>query len=744
MQTYSKPIADSVASLLTQRKAKIASAAALSFAAALLIRSRKSTEQKKQNESHLHSKNPALERVLLPFSQKSLQKPPKALLAHTSLETIRQHKRFFKPVDTLQKVGVNNEFFRQLKAIFKIILPTFRTKEALLIVLHSIFLVLRTWLSVVVARLDGRIVKNLVAADGRKFALSLVEWFAIAIPATYTNSMIRYLQSKLSIGFRTRLTRYVHDLYLDDKNAFYRIINLDNRIQGADQFITTDIAKFCDTLASLYSNLAKPLLDTVIFNYQLTKSIGAAGMVGLFVNYIITARLLRAVTPSFGKLAAIEAKLEGDFRGAHTRLITNAEEIAFYNGAELEHSILNRTYIRLIKHINSIYKIRITYNMFEDFLIKYVWSAFGLGMCAIPVFLPEWAGAVAPVKDGDSPESGRTKGFITNKRLMISLSDAGGRMMYSYKELAELAGYTSRVYNLLSVLHSLHGDEFQSVESAQGEYTLDKIRGKINETFNGIEFQHAPIVTPAPGNERGGDLLVKDLNLTVKPGEHLLITGPNGVGKTAIARVIAGLWPLFSGSLAKPNIDDIFYIPQRPYLSLGTLRDQIIYPHSHEDMLRDGRTDSELMDILKVVHLAYIPDREGGWETKKEWKDVFSGGEKQRVGMARMFYHQPKFAVLDECTSAVSTDVEGLMYNHAKDTGITLVTISHRPALFRYHQHLLRLTGENGAWETETIGTKEQQLSLEKEIQALQNQLNEVEGMKSRLQAIDTELSLKM
>jgi ATP-binding cassette, subfamily D (ALD), peroxisomal long-chain fatty acid import protein len=158
------------------------------------------------------------------------------------------------------------------------------------------------------------------------------------------------------------------------------------------------------------------MLDTVIFNYQLTKSIGAAGMVGLFINYIITARLLRAVTPSFGKLAAIEAKLEGDFRGAHTRLITNAEEIAFYNGADLEHSILNRTYLRLISHINSIYKIRITYNMFEDFLIKYVWSAFGLGMCAIPVFLPEWAGAVVPLKDGDSPESGRTKGFITNKR----------------------------------------------------------------------------------------------------------------------------------------------------------------------------------------------------------------------------------------------------------------------------------------------------------------------------------------
>ncbi|CAM0139807.1 ATP-binding cassette long-chain fatty acid transporter pxa1 [Umbelopsis sp. WA50703] len=744
MQTFSKPVAETVASVLTQRKAQLASAAVLSFAGAVLVNSRKRQADQKKNDVHLHSRNEAVERVLLPFSQQSIRKPPKTLLAITSQETIRQHKRFFKPVDTLQKVGVNKEFIRQLKAIAKIIMPSFKTKEFLLIVLHSIFLVLRTWLSVVVARLDGRIVKNLVAANGRAFAMSLVEWFAIAIPATYTNSMIRYLQSKLSIGFRTRLTRYVHDLYLDDKNAFYRIINLDNRIQGADQFITTDIAKFCDTLASLYSNLAKPLLDTVIFNYQLTKSIGMAGMVGLFVNYMVTARLLRAVTPSFGKLAAIEAKLEGDFRGAHTRLITNAEEIAFYNGADLEHSILEKTYMRLIKHINSIYKIRITYNMFEDFLIKYVWSAFGLGMCAIPVFLPEWAGAVVPVKDGDSPESSRTKGFITNKRLMISLSDAGGRMMYSYKELAELAGYTSRVYNLLSVLHSLHADEFQSSENPDAQYTLDNIQGKTITNYNGIEFKQAPIVTPAPGNERGGEMLVNDLNVTVKPGEHLLITGPNGVGKTAVARVIAGLWPLFTGSLAKPNTDDIFYIPQRPYLSIGTLRDQVIYPHSHEDMLREGRTDKELLDILEVVHLAYIPDREGGWETKKEWKDVFSGGEKQRMGMARMFYHQPKFAVLDECTSAVSTDVEGLMYNHAKDTGITLITISHRPALFRYHQHLLRLTGDHGAWEMETIGTKEQQLSLDKEIQALQSQLKEVETMRTRLQAIDSELSLKV
>ncbi|EIE91205.1 hypothetical protein G6F46_003719 [Rhizopus delemar] len=637
-----------------------------------------------------------------------------------------------------QKLGVNKQFLQQLESIATILFPNWYTKEVLLLILHSIFLVLRTYLSVVVARLDGRIVKDLVNGHGKRFLTGLIYWFAIAIPATYTNSMIRYLQSKLSIGFRTRLTNYIHNLYLDKEKTFYKVLNLDNRIQGADQFITTDVAKFCETLSSLYSNLAKPILDTIIFNYQLTKSIGFTGFVGLTVNYIITARLLRAVTPSFGKLAAIEAKLEGDFRAAHTRLITNAEEIAFYNGADLEHSILNKTYLKLIKHINSIYKIRIGYNMFEDFLIKYAWSAFGLFMCAIPVFTPHLVSNTVSAGGDDDPVGSRTKGFITNKRLMLSLADAGGRMMYSYKELAELAGYTSRVYNLLSVLHALRDDQYDSPDQ---KYSLSRIQGQVAYDHR-IQFDHVPIVTPAPG--RVGEVLVSDLNVKVNPGEHLLITGPNGVGKTAVARVIASLWPVFEGTLTRPVDRDIFYIPQRPYLSLGTLRDQVIYPHTKSDMIQAGRTEDELMDILKIVHLAYIPDREGGWETVKEWKDVFSGGEKQRIGMARLFYHHPKFAVLDECTSAVSTDVEGLMYSHAKDMGITLITISHRPALFKYHTFLLRLTGNNGEWEWETIGTKEQLQSVEKELATLQEKLKQVDELKLRLIDIDKELALKI
>jgi len=114
-----------------------------------------------------------------------------------------------------------------------------------------------------------------------------------------------------------------------------------------------------------------------------------------------------------------------------------------------------------------------------------------------------------------------------------------------------------------------------------------------------------------------------------------------------------------------------------------------------------------------------------------------------QVGIARLFYHLPKFGVLDECTSAVSTDVEGLLYSHAKDLGITLITISHRPSLLKYHDKLLRLTGDEGKWELTQIGTEEESMSLEKEVHDLEARLGDVDGMKARLKEIGDELAFQ-
>jgi ATP-binding cassette subfamily D (ALD) long-chain fatty acid import protein len=233
------------------------------------------------------------------------------------------------------------------------------------------------------------------------------------------------------------------------------------------------------------------------------------------------------------------------------------------------------------------------------------------------------------------------------------------------------------------------------------------------------------------------------LSLTVKSGDHMLITGPNGVGKTAIARVLAQLWPIWQGGLEIPSKNDIFFLPQRPYLSAGSLRDQVLYPTTYPDFIKSGRTDDDLLAILRDVHLGYLPDREGGWETRKEWKDVLSGGEKQRMGMARLFYHEPRFGILDECTSAVSTDVEGLMYARAKELGITLITISHRPSLFKYHNVLLRLVGQDGRWELERLNMEEGETkSFSDEIKDLEEKLKDVDSWKSRVKEIQGELSL--
>jgi len=128
-------------------------------------------------------------------------------------------------------------------------------------------------------------------------------------------------------------------------------------------------------------------------------------------------------------------------------------------------------------------------------------------------------------------------------------------------------------------------------------------------------------------------------------------------------------------------------------------------------------------------------------------QDVFSGGEKQRIQMARLFYHKPKWVVLDEATSAVSPDVEGLMYQQASDAGITIISISHRPALFKYHHYLLRLgEGEHGdGWTFERITSPEEMMhTFESEIHKLEAQLADVEDLKRKLTVINAELRLNM
>lgn len=717
-----------------------------------------STEKEKTRGRELHRQTSSIllsdgwsREIYVP----SKGKQSRVVIKPTKRVTFEAHRRLFLGISSTEgKAGVNSLFIKQFGAIWSIVVPHLTSKTTGLLVIHAVFLAARTYLSLLVAKLDGRIVRDLIAGNGKEFLRGLAYWFVLAVPASYTNAMIKFLQAKISIAFRTRLIRYIHDIYLNSNLAYYKVNNIDGSIQGADQYITADITRFCDAAASLYSNLGKPAADFAIFTYQLSRNLGPLALFGIFSNYALTAWILKKVAPPFGKLAAIEAKLEGDYRNAHSKLITNAEEIAFYDGTGLERDILGKTYKRLIAHTSNILKVKVSYNMFEDFTLKYAWSALGYLFTSLPVFLPTWSGAgglselaaLPSMVQKDLRERDRMKEFITNKRLMLSLADAGGRMMYSIKDLAELAGYTSRVFQLLATLHRVHanayGKEYLTGQEKQfpddGEYRLSNVQGTVHKGFIGVRFEHTPIVVPGLGRDDSpGEVLIDELNLLVDVGKHLLISGANGVGKSSIARVLAGLWPVFKGLVSKPLDRDIAFLPQRPYLSSGSLRDQIIYPYSHAEMLSMGKTDKDLVEILRKVKLEYIPAREGGWETRKEWKDVFSGGEKQRVMFARILFKHPKFAVIDEGTSAVSSDVEGLLYETCKKEGITLITISHRPSLLKYHTAQLRILrhrdgDDSPQWILERTDSKEARLSVEREIEYLKSQLAQVDKWQAR------------
>lgn len=600
----------------------------------------------------------------------------------------------------------NKEFVMQVIRLLKLMIPSVYSFEVGLLICHTLALVTRTFMSIYVASMEGRMVRFIVQKDVNNFAFMLVKWLAVAIPATILNSTIRYLESKLALAFRTRLVTHAYGLYFKDQ-TYYRVSNMDGRIENADHRLTDDITAFTTSVAHLYSHITKPLFDCGLIGIALMRSsrqMGAAIVPGPLLAVIVislTGQILRILSPKFGALVAVEADKKAYLRHIHSRIITNAEEIAFYGGHKVERSHLHRAYKSLSSHKNRIFVQRLWYVVLEQFLMKYVWSGTGMVMVSLPILYSNKTDS-----SGDQGVSDRTQYFTTARNLLISGADAVERLMSSYKEVVELAGYTSRVAEMLDVFQSVSEGRFKRtiVSSAKHKqaqlYICDgqiQIKGIVKDSPDGsFSLRNVPIVTP------NGDVVVPSLTLVVKPGDHLLITGPNGCGKSSLFRVLSGLWPVYAGELSKPRQCSMFYIPQRPYMTLGTLREQIIYPDTLQDTLDKNVTDDMLLGCLASVSLGHLVSREGGWDSCADWKDVLSGGEKQRMAVARLFYHKPAFALLDECTSAVSIDVECHMYQAAKDAGITLLTITHRPSLWKFHSHLLQFDGQGG-WKLEPL-----------------------------------------
>ncbi|XP_014219998.1 ATP-binding cassette sub-family D member 1 [Copidosoma floridanum] len=618
-------------------------------------------------------------------------------------------------------VDLDRAFLRQLLMLLKIMIPGWRTRESGLLACATLTLLARTFLSVYVATLEGQIVKRIVLRDVKGFFWLMARWFAVAFPATFVNSAIRYLEGRLALSFRERLVDYAYKMYLNQQ-TYYRVSALDTRLGGAEQRLTDDLSELASSVAHLYSSLTKPLLDCALVGIALisfSARMGAKTIPGPLLSVAViafTGQVLRLASPRFGQLVAEEATRKGRLREAHARISAHAEEIAFYGGHRAEHRHLTTAYNSLTLHLRRVLALKLGYVMLEQFLMKYVWSGTGLLVIAMPLLYTSNAVLQSTQNtDGDGGVSERTRYLTTSKNLLISGADAVERLMSSYKELVALAGYANRVSEMLDVFKDAAVCKYRrnvvttyQTRTSNGTTHDQKlvefqdgipvIKGIVKESVDGsISLIDVPIVTP------NCEVIVSRLTLEIKPGDHLIITGPNGCGKSSLFRIISGLWPIYGGILTRPGESyslktgrpSLFYIPQKPYMTVGCLRDQITYP---AECKKEECSDKELLELLNLVDLRGLVEREpDGLDARGDWDSTLSGGEKQRLAMTRLFYHAPQYALLDECSSAVSLEAEGAMYETAKKKGITLLTITHRvSSLSKYHRLVLRFDGEGG------------------------------------------------
>lgn len=463
-------------------------------------------------------------------------------------------------------------------------------------------------------------------------------------------------------------------------------------------------------------------------------------------------------------------------------------KLQFYQGTAVEITKVKELYDILMEKMLLVDRCKFGYNMLEDYVLKYTWSGLGYVFASIPI-------VVSTLATGINAEEKNMKEFIVNKRLMLSLADAGSRLMHSIKDISQLTGYTNRIFTLLSALHRVHSLNFNygAVPSISALHTediarnpnmlanvdnsQDVIRGTVQRNFNGIRLENIDVIIPSVRANEGIKLINKltfQIPLQINPitsksdsiqdlskandiklpflqgsGSSLLILGPNGCGKSSIQRIIADVWPVYNknGLLSIPSENNIFCIPQKPYFSRGgTLRDQIIYPMSSDEFFDRGFKDKELVQILAEVRLDYLLKRGVGLtylDAVADWKDLLSGGEKQRVNFARIMFHKPLYVVLDEATNAISVDMEDYLFNLLKRYRFNFISISQRPTLIKYHEMLLEI-GENrdGNWQLQAIGTDEAIISIDNEIEELEKKLEKVRGWEDEREKLQKKLEI--
>lgn len=380
---------------------------------------------------------------------------------------------------------------------------------------------------------------------------------------------------------------------------------------------------------------------------------------------------------------------------------TRSESIAFMDGGPLEEKIANEKLDELIKTQEKLilrqFPLGISIN-FADYFASLV-SFFAL---AVPLYVGRY--------DYMGPTS-LSQLVSQNAFISITLINRFTRLIDLSSQITVIAGTTHRISQLIESLKEKKRkyDDQQDkkrIESNEGYNRDSHLTRYDSEQLVFYELENANIQVP---HSSKGNLLIAKLNLVINQGRNILIAGPSGAGKTSILRVLKGLWIESCGKvlrLAPENINKtVVFLPQKPILTSGSLLQQIIYPNKLCQTLPES-DDSLIKHYLVRLGLNHLLRRIDGNIVKEvdwNWYDVLSPGEMQRIAFIRLFYHRPLLAVLDESTSAITLDMEELIYKELGRLNITIVTSGHRETLRDYHDFVIKLTENPNVWTFERI-----------------------------------------
>ncbi len=476
----------------------------------------------------------------------------------------------------------------------------------------------------------------------------------------------RYLRQKLGLLWREWLTEHFLGRYFKHR-SYYRLDSNSayTLIDNPDQRITQDIQSFTSVTLDFLLDILDSVLTLISFTailYSISKALmwGLIGYAtfGTVVAIAIGTRLIR--------INYEQLRLEANFRYGLVRVRDNAESIAFYQGERLERKQVTQRLLSVIKNFN----------------LLIIWQAlisiFQLGYNYFTRLIPYII--IAPLYLAGSLDFGA----------IAQASLAFGMV------LSALSLVTNQIQNITEFAASINrlGEFYDSLNDGTGEQEA------VEQTHGTIQTRIGPIVelnnlTLSPPNS--SRILVENLSLQVAPENHLLIMGASGSGKSSLLRAIAGLWDSGQGIIQRPELEDLLFLPQRPYMILGSLREQLIYPSSQTTV-----DDGFLLEILQRVNLPDLAQRFQGLDSLENWSSVLSLGEQQRIALARVFINQPRYAILDEATSALDVNNEAELYQALIQLGTTYISVGHRPSLRSFHRQCLEVQAE-GRWELSTI-----------------------------------------